>query len=150
MNQQEQTYKLTQFIRNYLQMEFPFNTEKSTEKSHLRPPDFASASTRWKIATGTTENRRKNQTSSGWVQRITGRESRVLGFHERRPPKSDLRPLSGPPRSAGNRPGLHRNRTASPDFGSGHRNRTPGSMLMASLPSSSLFCSVSLSVSLPL
>jgi hypothetical protein len=26
-------------------MEFPFNTEKSTEKSHLRPLDFASAST---------------------------------------------------------------------------------------------------------
>jgi hypothetical protein len=29
-------------------MEFPFNTEKSTENSHLRPPDFASASTRRK------------------------------------------------------------------------------------------------------
>ncbi len=60
-------------------MEFPFNTEKSIEKSHLRPPDFASASTRWKIATGTTENRRKNQTSSRRIQRVTGRESRVLG-----------------------------------------------------------------------
>jgi hypothetical protein len=29
---------------------------------------------------------------------------------------------SGPPRSAGNRPGLHRNHTASPVFSSGHRS----------------------------
>jgi hypothetical protein len=34
---------------------------------------------------------------------------------------------SGPPRSAGNQPELHRNRTVSPVFGSGPRYRTPRS-----------------------